>query len=153
MALIAKIKVSALVEGVRKEFAPGEPVEGLQEHDIASLIEMGALEDERLSRIAQQKHASEVEKADREFQAARQRVKAEQQTRASDAPTAGDKPQASGSANAGGTSVASDIGLLAQGVAGNPPASTATDVAAKPTTKSAAKTSTRNPRQNARKTT
>lgn len=45
MSKIAKVRVLAMVDGKRREFAPGERLPALAAADIANLAAMGAIED------------------------------------------------------------------------------------------------------------
>lgn len=87
MALIAKIKVVAIVDGKRREFAPGENLEGvLSTHDIVSLKQLRALEDSDQVEAKARRNAVSERRANADFQAARELVK---QSQASLAPVEG----------------------------------------------------------------
>lgn len=87
MALIAKIKVVAIVGGERREFAPGENLEGvLSTHDIVSLKQLRALEDSDQVEAKARRNAVSERMANDDFQAARELVK---QSQASLAPVDG----------------------------------------------------------------
>ncbi|MGY8903722.1 MAG: hypothetical protein ACKVIH_04145 [Burkholderiales bacterium] len=78
MKLIALIAITALIDGTRITFAPGDEVTGLSSHDIAELKASGALECEE-EKAAEQKKADRTEKAAaKEFADARKAVQAHQ---------------------------------------------------------------------------
>lgn len=86
--LYALVTVVAIIDGVRKSFAPGKPVTGLHKADEDALIACGSLED-RNATAADAEAASEAQAvADAEFAKAREAVQAQQETIAT--PPAGD---------------------------------------------------------------
>lgn len=92
--LIAKVRVvvgvlstAGVVE--RKEFAPGEEVKGLNDHDRRELVGCGAVLDEAAELAAERGLEAAREKAAAEFDAARKEVVA---ARESTAPVAAAKP-------------------------------------------------------------
>lgn len=125
MGLIAKIRIVALVDGVRTEFEPGTPVDGLSEHDIKSLTDMGALEDTALSQAAAALVRREIAKADADFQRARLREQARQAALASapdavQAAVAGSGQNTSGASDTAVVPTATDPGSDAAASAANP---------------------------------
>lgn len=78
MALIAKVTVVAMVNGVRSEFATGATLPDLAEHDVAALKAVGAIEDTAETDKAAKATAAADKSAGKEFAEARRKVQAEQ---------------------------------------------------------------------------
>jgi hypothetical protein len=69
MALKALVVVVAMVDGERREFAPGEVLPELHPHDVAQLKAMGAIEDDGEVAAAEKSAAAEQKKLAKEFEA------------------------------------------------------------------------------------
>lgn len=76
--LIAVVAVLMLVDGVRTEVQPGEEVTGLNPHDKAELLRVGAVKDEAVEAADVKSAAADEKKAAQEFAKARKAVQAEQ---------------------------------------------------------------------------
>jgi hypothetical protein len=77
MALIAKVTVVTMVDGKRREFAPGEDLgDDLHPHDIATLKAMGSIEDTAETERAANVAAAADKKALGDFNEARLQVQA-----------------------------------------------------------------------------
>lgn len=83
MALIAKVTVAAMVDGVRRDFQPGEELPALAAHDAAALLAMNAIEDSAETAKAAKAAAAADKATSREFANARAAVIAD---KASGAP-------------------------------------------------------------------
>lgn len=93
MSLKAKVMVVAMVDGERREFQPGETLPELHAHDVASLMAMGAIEDDA-DAVAAEKAAKAAEKSSAaEFEAARKSVRSASAS-TGDAPAGGKKKAA-----------------------------------------------------------
>lgn len=82
MTLKALVQVDAMVDGVRKSFAPGETLPDLHPHDVTQLKAMGAVED-TVETAAEAKKALAAEKdAGKDFAKARANVLAAEESTA-----------------------------------------------------------------------
>lgn len=80
MALIAKVTVITMVDGERKEFAPGEPLPEMHPHDVAALKAMGSIEDEADTAAALKAEKAAEKKSTAEFNAARKAVQSAEES-------------------------------------------------------------------------
>lgn len=80
MGLIAKVTVVAMVDGERKEFAPGDPLPDMHKHDIEALKKMGAIEDPADTDAALKAAKAAEKKAGAEFNAARKAVQSAEES-------------------------------------------------------------------------
>lgn len=76
MALKALVTVVTMVDGVRKEFQPGEELPELHAHDKAALLAAGAIEDTAEAERSARAKAAAEKKAGKEFAAAKAAVQA-----------------------------------------------------------------------------
>lgn len=77
MGMIAKVTVVTMVDGVRKEFSPGEELPELAAHDVAALKQMGAIADAAEAEKSARAEAAAEKAAGKEFVEARKKAKAE----------------------------------------------------------------------------
>jgi hypothetical protein len=90
LPFIAVVMVTAFIDGVRREFQPGEELPELNPHDSEALLKMGAIRDPNAEAAEAKAEAKTKAAGEKEFQAARGKVlDAEASTKApgGEAPT------------------------------------------------------------------
>lgn len=85
MGLKALVTVVTMVDGERREFAPGEDLPELHEHDRAALLASGAIEDTEATAAGKKAAAAAEKKAGKEFAAARAAVQSAEESTAAGA--------------------------------------------------------------------
>ena len=78
--LIARVVVTVMVDGARRDFQPGEELPDLPEHDVTALKAMGAAEDPDETAQAEKALAAKERRAQADFKSARAAVQAQQQS-------------------------------------------------------------------------
>lgn len=115
MSKIALVHVALIVNGVRRNYQPGDTLPEIPEHDAEALTLSKSIKDSADESKAARADASEQHKGDKEFQEARQRVLAEAESRKPvDIADAAAGTGAGGSADAG-TAVATSASVQGDG--------------------------------------